>query len=125
VTAKRLEITDWRLKLAYLNGWIGSQTRDEAQRIHRVRNKMAHRLEVDSFDHHDVRDLIDGMTTLEQAVTEVKGQPTRMNLPRRGDKFLWAAMWVTQSLWWHIDRADQPIAADDPEIIRLPHPDKS
>lgn len=114
-----------RLKLAYLHGWIGSQTRDEARRIHRIRNKMAHRLEVDSFDHHDVRDLVDGMTTLAQAIIEVKGQLKRVKMPRRADKFLWAAMWVVQSLWWHVDRAQQAAIAEDPEVIRLPHPDHS
>ena len=113
-------------RLKRLRAWLDRPTtRDEAQRIHRVRNKMAHRLEVDSFDHRDVRDLIDGMTTLSQATIEAHGQLTRVNMPRRADKFLWAVMWVVQSLWWHVDRSEQPDATGDPAMIRLPHPDES
>src|SRR5437660_472066 len=49
-----------RLKLAFLLGWIGPETYADCRTIHKIRNRMAHELTVDSFEHARVLDLLDG-----------------------------------------------------------------
>ena len=79
-----------RLRLAYLLGWIGPETYEDCRTIHRIRNKMAHELDVESFDNDEVRNLVDGLKSLEHITITVSGETKRGTLERRSDKFLWA-----------------------------------
>lgn len=111
-----------RLKLAWLLGWIGPETYADCRAIHKVRNRMAHNLDVDSFDHTAVRDLIDGLKSPRHLTIDVKGETKRVNLKRRGDKLLVAVQMSVLRCWWFIDHANQIQAASDPPINRLPKP---
>lgn len=57
-----------RLKVAFHLGWIRPDTHIECRTIHKIRNKMAHELDVDSFDHGAVRDLLDGLKSTRHLV---------------------------------------------------------
>jgi DNA-binding MltR family transcriptional regulator len=111
-----------RLKLAYLLGWIGSETYGECRAIHKIRNRMAHNLDVDLFDHSAVRDLIDGLKSPRHLTIGTKHGIRRVNLKRREDKFLVAVQMSVLRCWWFIDHGTQLEAATDPSINRLPKP---
>jgi DNA-binding MltR family transcriptional regulator len=104
-----------RSKVAYALGWIGPKTYGDIKGIRRVRNSMAHDLDVDSFDHQEVKDIVDGFRSL----AELK----RTRLAHRRDKFLLAVNWCIMQLWALLDDAnhspegtDRPILTNTPEL---------
>jgi DNA-binding MltR family transcriptional regulator len=111
-----------RLKLAYLLGWIGPETYAECRAIHKIRNRMAHKLDVASFDHLAVRDLLDGLKSPRHLTIRNREGIKRVNLKRREDKFLVAVQMSVLRLWWFIDHAEKREPGDDPPINRLPEP---
>jgi hypothetical protein len=113
-----------RLKLAHLLGWIGPETCAECRAIHKIRNRMAHSLDADSFDHSAVRDLVDGFKSPRQLTIRIAGETKRVNLKRREDRFLLAVQFCILRCWWFIDHSDHPDSAEDPPINRLPKPDE-
>lgn len=46
-------------RLAHLCGWIGSDVVSDLRRFAEIRNRFAHRSEVDSFDHEAIAEVID------------------------------------------------------------------
>lgn len=76
-----------RLKLAYCLGWINQEVYKVAEQIHRIRNRMAHQLEVDNFDHELVRDLVENLNDY-----------ARVDNPSRKVLFLHAAGFVLSSI---------------------------
>jgi DNA-binding MltR family transcriptional regulator len=114
-----------RLKLAYLLGWIGPETYADSRDIRRIRNAMAHQLDVDSFDHPKVRDLVDGLRLAKDVRLTVAGQTKRVNLNLRTDKFLYTVAMTVMRYWWLIDLRRRSRGAKDPAIMRLPKPPES
>ena len=111
-----------RLKLAYLLGWIGPETYAECRAIHKIRNRMAHSLDANSFDHSAVRDLVDGFRSARNLTIRIGGEAKRANLKRREDKFLVAVQLCILRCWWFIDHSDSAEPTEDPPINRLPKP---
>jgi len=98
-----------RLRVAYALGWIGPKTYQECRRIHKVRNAMAHDLDVDSFDHRTVSGIIDGFTSQEDL------KPAR--LPSRKDKFLTAVAFTLLRIWkLQDDSSHAPEGVDMPVV---------
>lgn len=110
-----------RLKVAYLLGWIGQDTYQDCQRIHKIRNRMAHDLDVGSFDHDKVRDLCDGMRVLEDIRVLVDGEEKRLKLTVREDRFLTSVVMTVQRIWCSISDSKQASAGIDPPMVRLPN----
>lgn len=106
-----------RLTLASLLGWLGPETHADCRTIHKIRNRMAHELDVDSFDHSAVRDLIDQLESPRDITVQVKGAIRRAILNRQ-DKFLFAVQMSALRLWRYIDIAEPLPAAADPPIER-------
>jgi DNA-binding MltR family transcriptional regulator len=97
-----------RLKLAYALGWIGEETRKDCDTIHNIRNAMAHGLDVDSFDHHEVKGKLDAL----HGPSHVKGR-----LVHRRDKFLVAVHFAVLRIWEVLDKSkNSPVATDAPII---------
>ena len=111
-----------RLKLANLLGWIGPETYSECRTIHKIRNRMAHSLDADSFNHSAVRDLVDGLKSPRHLTIHTGGESKRVNLKRREDRFLIAVQMCILRCWWFIDHGDKLEPAADPPIDRLPKP---
>jgi DNA-binding MltR family transcriptional regulator len=111
-----------RLKLAYLLGWIGPETYSECRAVHKIRNRMAHNLDVDSFAHSGVRDLIDALKSPRDLTIGTKNGIKRVNLKRREDKFLIAVQMSVLRCWWFVDHGEHLDQAGDPPINRLPKP---
>jgi DNA-binding MltR family transcriptional regulator len=111
-----------RLKLAHLLGWIGPEAYADCQLIHRIRNRMAHELDVDTFDHPRVRDLLDNLESPRHVTIHIKGKPHRLNLKRRQDKFIMAVQLSLLRCWWFIDHRQPVKLGVDPLILRMPKP---
>ena len=100
-----------RLKLAYVLGWIGPKTFRECNNVHKVRNAMAHDLDVDSFDHQKVKPLIDKFVSLPDLL------PARLALRR--DKFLVAVQFCIMQIWAALDKSTQSPIGMDRTLVRL------
>ena len=83
---------------------------------------MAHDLDVDTFDHPGVRNLVDSLLTPRALTVTVKGKVRKVNLARRADKFLVAVQTSVMRCWWFIDHSEQNECTPDPPIVALPPP---
>ena len=99
-----------RIKLAYILGWIGPKTYHDSQSIHKIRNRMAHNLDIDSFDHEVLRGLVDGFEFLADM---------NVRLGLRRDKFLWAVNCAIIQLWRLLDESKRPAVGTDSAMVRL------
>jgi DNA-binding MltR family transcriptional regulator len=86
-----------RLKLAYLLGWIGPQTYATCHAIHKMRNAIAHSMDVDSFSHPQVNAWFEKMSAPTQMLTHQDGRPVRVNIARLEDRFLVALTTIVYS----------------------------
>jgi len=102
-----------RLKVAHLLGWIGPQTYHDCRTIHRVRNKMAHSLDVADFTHVQIRDLIDNLEAPKHVHISENDVSKRLNLKRHQDKFLFAVISVVLQMWRFIEESERPSQAID------------
>jgi DNA-binding MltR family transcriptional regulator len=111
-----------RLRLAFLMGWIGPDTYADCKIIHRVRNKMAHSLDIDRFDHPDVRDVIDNLRSIKD-IKILSGETLRiLNLSRRQDKITFAVSCILLRCWQLIDESVHADSGVDGSIEPLPAP---
>jgi DNA-binding MltR family transcriptional regulator len=111
-----------RLKLAYLLGWMGAETYADCRDIRKVRNAMAHTLDIDSFDHPKVSGLVDHLRVSQDVKITVGRETKQVNLKRREDRFLYAVAMSVMRCWWLIDHATKSRRGGDPAILRLPKP---
>jgi DNA-binding MltR family transcriptional regulator len=101
-----------RLKLAYALGWIGEETLRDCETIHKIRNAMAHNLDVDSFDRPEVRGKLDAL----HALSHVKAR-----LARRRDKFALAVQFAALRIWVVLDKSkNSPVVTDAPIMAIRP-----
>ncbi len=111
-----------RVKVAYLLGWIGPDTYHACRTIHRVRNAMAHSIEVDSFDDAAVRDLIDSTSAPKTVFITGKDGFQKINLKRREDKFTITVVSAMMQAWQLIDESAHATPAADLVLIPMPKP---
>jgi DNA-binding MltR family transcriptional regulator len=108
-----------RLKMAYLLGWIGPDTYHDCDKIHAIRNRMAHSIEVDSLEHPKVRDLLSGLRAPHNISITVKTKDgtKRANLFKPQDRLLMALMTAQMRCWASMDRAKRQRRGQDAEIF--------
>jgi DNA-binding MltR family transcriptional regulator len=109
-----------RLKVAYLLGWIGPDTYDACRTIHKVRNTMAHSIEIDTFEDVAVRDFIDAAKPPQSLLINTKDGLQRVNLTSRADKFLITVMSAMMQLWQLIDESSHATPAKDLKLLPTP-----
>lgn len=112
-----------RLKIAYLLGWIGPEAYDDFKTIHSIRNKMAHSLDVDSFDHKEVRDLVDRLKGPRQTIITITKQghdPAKVRIAKRSDVVTLASSMLMLRLWGAMDRAKRQRKGKDEPIFAGP-----
>ena len=61
------------LQTGLLLGWIGEATLFQANQIRRIRNEMAHKLDMDSFAHPKVQPFLEKLPAM---LMPVDGEPT-------------------------------------------------
>lgn len=111
-----------RVKVAYLLGWIGPDMYHACRTIHRVRNTMAHSIEVDSFDDPAVRDLIDSTSAHKSVFITGEDGPQKINLTRREDRFTITVISAMMQVWQLIDESTHATPAEDLVLLPLPKP---
>jgi DNA-binding MltR family transcriptional regulator len=111
-----------RLKVAYLLGWIGPDTYRNCKIIHKVRNKMAHVMDIDSFDHASIADLLDKMPAQKSLIITGKKGLQRINLRRREDRFIVAIISAMLQIWQFISDSEHAECGEDLVLIPMPHP---
>jgi DNA-binding MltR family transcriptional regulator len=109
-----------RLKVAYLLGWIGPDTYQNCKIIHKVRNKMAHLMDIDSFDHPTIAALLDKMPAQKSLLLTGKKGLQQVNIKRREDRFTIAIVSAMLQIWQFI--ADSKHAESPKDLILLPMP---
>jgi len=112
-----------RLKIAYLLGWIGPDSYHDCDKIHSIRNRMAHDLDVDTFEHVKVRDLIKALKApkhVDAFVTRSGNDTRRLNLKRPADQVLLTIMTCIMRCWDSLDRAKRQRPGKDAEIFAGP-----
>ena len=99
-----------RLQLAHLLGWTGEETYCDGMTIHKIRNEMAHNLDVDSFDHAEVKRRIDAL----RGPSQVK-----FRLVDRRDKFFLAVQFAVLRIWELLEQSENATVAADAPISPL------
>lgn len=89
-----------KLDLAFALQILPAMLFEDARLIGRIRNKFAHRLEVDSFEHEKVRDIVDKLKTGSHGVTQIiDGVESRIDADwARHKRFTTAALGVASSI---------------------------
>ena len=112
-----------RLKIAHMLGWIGPETYHDCDKIHNIRNRMAHNLEVDSFEHEQVRDLVKalkGPKSVVILITKTGHDPQRVNLKRSGDVVTLAVSTAMLRICDSLDRSKRQRPGKDAPIFSGP-----
>lgn len=81
---------------------------------------MAHEIDVDSFDHEAVRDLVDNLKSSRKVPGTVRGENTHVNLKRRQDRFLAAAMFSMLRCWKLLEVSRHSKEPPEPPIQNHP-----
>jgi DNA-binding MltR family transcriptional regulator len=107
-----------RLKTAYALGWVGPLTYKYVDLIHKIRNRMAHELDVEEFDHPQVRDLVNNIDIKELLPPSM----SKARFPILGDIFMIAAQYSLMQLWVIVDDSTQLHFGLDRPLIHLDTP---
>jgi DNA-binding MltR family transcriptional regulator len=111
-----------RLKVAYLLGWVGPDTYQNCKIIHKVRNKMAHLIDIDSFDHPTIATMLDKMPAQKSLLITGKKGLQRINLKRREDRFNVAIVSAMLQIWQFIADSEHAKSPKDLVLLPMPHP---
>lgn len=99
-----------RLSLAKRLGWIGEKTYQACKDVNDIRNKMAHRINPDSFDHGDVASLVDGLPL---------SKPLDKFARNRGDRFTYCFLFILSNLWMALERCSNPKPGFDTDLFAM------